>query len=371
MTSRRAFLMGLAALPLAGCETPAARRPADPAQAAPLGLTGSADAQAEMTELYRRALAAGEEKVTLYSCTGDTEWQPLWRAFQDAFPGLTVVYSHISPSQVMIRIDSETATGRRFGDVYLPPVNIVEDIADKGYFLPFSPRSVAEFEPRWRDPEGLVDYPLAKAFGLAYNTRAVPPGAVPRTFEDILQPRWRKRYTYIRPATQNGTTDVAITDLLRQGRVTRAQLEALRDNGAYAGIEAGVTYVSQGRQDIQLWAYLPTVLRQRKLGAPVAIVFPPDFSTLVPFGAAISRNVVHPNAARLLKAWLFTPAAQAVLARQVGMFATGPGAPLPPYMPPPSPDAGPRRGLSPRELQVALAAGRPNLKSIFDVKVNA
>jgi iron(III) transport system substrate-binding protein len=322
-----------------------------------------------MKALYRQALAAGEDRVVIYSCTGDTEWQPLWRAFEAAFPGVDVVYSHISPSQVMIRIDSETVTGRRFGDLYMPPVNVAEDIADKGYFQPFSPVSAERLDPRWRDPQGLVDYPFAKVFGLAYNTQAVARGAVPQRIDDILEPRWRKRYTYIKPATMNGATDIALTNLAAAGAVSRRQLESLRDNGAYSGIEAGVTYVSQGRQDIQLWAYLPTVLRQHELGAPVAITFPPDFSTLAPFGVAISRNVVHPNAARLMKAWLFTPRAQAILAQGVGMYATAPDAPLPPFLPPSTPTAGPRQGLPPRALQVALADGRNDLKSIFDAKV--
>jgi ABC-type Fe3+ transport system substrate-binding protein len=359
----------LAALALAGCTAAAAPPPPDPRIAEPVGLTGPPPGRAAMTALYRKALAAGEHTVVVYSCTGAGEWEPLWREFARTFPGITVTYSHISPSQVMTRINAETATGRRFGDVYVIPVNIAEDIADKGYFRQYTPVTATDLASRWSDPRGYLHYPLAKVFGLAYNTRTVPTAALPQRVEDVLDPRWRGRFSYIKPGTMNGTPDVAIANLKRAGAVTDAQLVGLRDNGAFGAIEAGVTYVSQGRQDLQLWAYLPTVVRQNRLGAPVKIAFVPDFSTLVPFGAAISRNVVRPNAAELFKTWLFTPAAQAVLAREVSMYATMPGAPLPPFFPGPEGQAAFHEALSPTELQVALADQKPGLRAIFNAPV--
>lgn len=365
---RRVLLAMISALTLSACGLEGGKATAgDPAAAQPVGLTGSPPGRAAMTDLYRKALAAGENTVVVYSCTGPSEWEALWRAFARTFPGITVTYSHISPSAVMTRMEAERVTGRRFGDVYITPVNVAEDVADKGYFLAYTPVTLEGLDARYRDPEGRVHYALAKVFGLAYNPRTVAAAEVPHRIDDVLAQRWRGRFSYIKPATMNGTTDVAIANLRHAGAVSDAQLEALRENGAYGGIEAGVTYVSQGRQDLQLWAYLPTVVRQNALGAPVRIVFPADFSTLVPFGSAISRNVVHPNAAELFQAWLFTPDAQAVLARETGMYATMPGAPKPPFFPA---DANPLHpALSPKQLQVVLADQRADLKAIFNAPV--
>jgi iron(III) transport system substrate-binding protein len=365
MKPLRALLLA-AALGLAACNSGRVELAVEPRTAIPVGLTGPAEGQRAMTDLYRQALAADERTVVVYSSTGPLEWEPLWRAFADTFPGMTVTYSHITPSQVMNRINAESVTGRRFGDVFITPVNVAEEVADAGYFIPYTPPTLAGIAPRYRDPDGLVHYPFAKAFGLAYDPRVVTPDLLPREFDDVLDPRWRGRFSYIKPATVNGTTDVAIANLELDGAVTRAELAALRDNGAFSNIEAGVTYVSQGRQAMQLWAYLPTVMRQQSLGAPLRFAFVPDFSTLVPFGTAISRNVVHPNAARLFAAWIFTPQAQAVLAREVHMYATMPGAPPPAYFPG---EAALHDRLGPKQLQVVLAEQKPALRTLFNKPV--
>jgi iron(III) transport system substrate-binding protein len=361
----RRLLALAAALALSACGVGPVKFVGDPRRAEPMGLDSATAGRPELADLYRRALLAGETTVVVYSCTGDSEWEPLWREFEATFPGLTVTYSHISPSQVMTRIDSESVTGRHFGDVYLTPVNLAEDVADKGYFERYTPSTLQGLDARYRDPDGLVHYAFGKVFGLAYNPERTSPDRLPQKIDDVLAPRWRGRFNFIKPATQNGTPDVAIANLKHDGAITRAQLEGLRDNGAYGAIEAGVTYVSQGRQDLQLWSYLPTVVRQNELGAPVRIAFTPDFSTIVPFGTSISRNVVHPNAARLFEAWLFTPRAQAVLARDVAMYATMPGAPRPPFFPDAAGEARLHPTLPPKALQLALNQERKGLKAIF------
>lgn len=362
---RRSFLFAAGAFGLAGCG-PRSEPPLSPGRAEPVGLTGTAAGRAALTDLYRQALAAGESEVVVFSTTGPSEWEPLWRGFAEAFPGLGVTYSHVSPNQVMTRINSEIATGRSFGDVFVVPVTIGPEIASKGYFQAYVPPTIAGLDDDYVDPAGFLHYPLGKVFGLAYNTRLVRPEQLPARFQDVLAPKWRRTFSYIKPGSVNGTTDLAIAVLKAHGRVTDDQLRGLRQAGAFGGIEAGVTYVSQGRQKLQLWAYLPTVVRQRSLGAPVDMAFVPDFSTVVPFGVALSRNVVHPNAARLLKAWLFTPRAQEILAREVSMFATMPGAPTPLLYPAtPAEQAALLSRPPTSELVAQMDAQLKDLKSIF------
>lgn len=368
---RRTLLFAAGAFGLAGCES-RLEPPPNFARAEPVGVTGTAAARAALTDLYRRALAAGENEVVVFSTTGPSEWEPLWQGFAETFPGLDVTYSHVSPNQVMTRINAEIATGRSFGDVFIVPVNIGPEIASKGYFRSYVPPTIAGLADDYVDPAGFLHYPLGKVFGLAYNTRLVRREQLPQTFQDILAPRWRRAFSYIKPGSVNGTTDLAIAVLKAHGRVTDDQLHGLRQAGAFGGIEAGVTYVSQGRQKLQLWAYLPTVVRQRSLGAPVDMAFVPDFSTVVPFGVAISRNVVHPHAAQLLKAWLFTPRAQEILARKVSMFATMPGAPTPPLYPATPQEQAALLSRPPtRELVARMDAQLKDLKAIFSTPLTS
>lgn len=316
--------------PLAGCGPGAGG--GFPAGGEPR-VSGSPAAQQALLALYGQVRNAGENTVVVYGAAVDAEWEALWLDFQADFPGMRVVYMHVSPTQVMPRIDAEARAGNRQGDLMMQPVNVMPLIARRGYFEAFSPATAEGLDAQYRDAGAFVHYPFFKVFGLGYNTRLVREDELPARFDDVLQPRWHERFSYVKPVTAVGTTDVAFAVLLRQGALDRARLERLHRAGLFTGPDAGVTYVSQGRLALNLWSYLAVVARQRELGAPVAIRFVPDFSLNVPFGFGVIGGAPHPLAARLLKSWLFSPRGQAALASKAYMLGTMPDAPSPPFYP--------------------------------------
>jgi len=282
--------------------------------------------------LYAKVRASGETRVVVYSSTVDTEFEPLWLEFQKDYPELRVVYMMVASSQIMSRVAAERATGNIMGDVLMQTVDTLPELKRGGYLEPFVPPGIQALTPRLRDGEGYYHYALYKLYGLAYNTRLVKEGDLPQRFEELLDPRWRDHFTFVQPLGPVGNTDVALLTLLRDGIAKPEQLGPLRRAGSYSMPEAGISYVAQGRQQLSAWAYLPPLVRQRELGAPVAIKFVPDFSTRVPYGLALARSAPHPEAARLLIAWLFSERGQRALAERSYMQGSMPGAPLPAYI---------------------------------------
>lgn len=285
----------------------------------------------QLDALYERVRAAGETRVVVYSSTVDTEFEPLWLEFQKDYPDLRVVYMMVASSQIMSRVAAERATGNNMGDVLMQTVDTLPELKSGGYLAPFRPPTAAALEARLRDPDAFYHYALFKLYGLAYNTRLVREQDLPQRFSDLLDVRWRDHFTFVQPLGPVGNTDIALVTLLREGAITPGQLDPLRQGGSFSTPEAGISYVAQGRQQLNVWAYLPPLVRQRELGAPVAIRFTPDFSTRVPYGLALAQNAPHPDAARLLIAWLFSERGQRALAEQSYMLGTMPGAPLPKY----------------------------------------
>ncbi|MDR2689841.1 MAG: substrate-binding domain-containing protein [Azoarcus sp.] len=360
----RASLAGALGWVLAGCGGDGSVG-SFPVEARPV-LSGTPAVRDELAGLYDEARRRGEDTVVVYGAAVDAEWEPLWLAFQADFPGLKVIYMHVSPTQVMSRIDAERSAGNHQGDLLMQPVNVQPLIARRGYFDAFRPLASAELAAEYRDESDFVHYPFSKVFGLAYNTNQVAADALPRHFDDILQSHWHKRFSYVKPVTAVGTTDVAFAILLRAGVIDMARLEQLHRTGLFTGPDSGVTYVSQGRLALNLWSYLAVVVRQRTLGAPVAIRFIPDFSVNVPFGFGLVGGAPHPAAGRLLKSWLFTPRGQAALANEAYMLGTMPGAPAPPFYPAPGPERDRfHRQPAPEQLLSDLDAQRGDLRKIF------
>lgn len=366
----RAGLAGAAGWALAGCGAEGggggAGQGAKTSEAAEATLFGNAATRDELAGLYREALQGGQRTVVVYGAAVDAEWEPLWLAFQADFPGLRVIYMHVSPTQVMARIDAERQAGNRMGDLLMQPVNVLPLIARRGYFEPWRPASAEGLADEYRDEADRAHYPFSKVFGLAYNSQQVEADALPQRFDELLAPAWQGRFSYIKPVTAVGTTDVAFATLLRDGVVDLPRLQALHRAGLFTGPDAGVTYVSQGRLALNPWGYLAVVVRQRALGAPVAIRFVPDFSVNVPFGFGVVGGAPHPASARLLKSWLFSPRGQAAVAQQAYQLGTMPDAPPPPFYPD---NAAERERLHrrppPDALVADLEAQRGMLRDIF------
>lgn len=322
---RHSLLLG--ALMLAGCGQ----------DAQPIGANSSrsanSQAPAELDGLYQQVKHSGENQVVIYSSTVDTEFEPLWLEFQKDYPELRVVYMMVASSQIMSRVAAERATGNPMGDVLLQTADVLPQLKSGDYLTAYVPPTVAGLDPSLADPEGFVHYALYKLYGVAYNTRLVQEQDVPERLADVFAPRWRERFSYVQPLGPVANSDTALATLWRDGVVDRDTLFRLRQAGTYSFPEAGISYVAQGRQLLNLWAYLPPLARQLELGAPVAIRFPAELSTLVPYGLAITAQAPHPNSARLLTAWLFSERGQKALADRSYMLGSMPGAPAPALFP--------------------------------------
>ncbi|RZZ83036.1 ABC transporter substrate-binding protein [Pseudoxanthomonas winnipegensis] len=322
----RAWLL-LAAGLLGGCGGVAAPTPGDAARPA---LSGTPAQQAQMQQLHARALRAGEREVVVYQAAMDVEWQPLWAEFAATFPGLQVVYMHLSPAAVTERLDIEAATGARYADVVSQPVNVAFSIAERGYLQPWLPATAQALPARYRGAGDRVLFGFSKVYGLGYNTRRIVPADLPGDVSELLQARWQDRFEYGPPGGGAGTTDVALVNLIARGRLRWADLPRLRDRGRVGGVQEGsVISLAQGRAALSPWVYLPPFRRQQQAGARIGMTFPADFSLLVPFGQGLVREPAHPNAARLLLAWLLSPRGQAALAEKSSTLGNMPGAPTP------------------------------------------
>lgn len=358
---RQGTLLG--ALLLAGCGSGNEPAVGNPAAGSP---ATASRAPAELDALYQQVKASGENRVVVYSSTVDTEFEPLWLEFQKDYPELRVVYMMVASSQIMSRVAAERATGNHMGDVLMQTADVLPELKKGDYLSAYVPPTAAALDEHLRDPDGYVHYGLYKLYGLAYNTRLVQEQDLPEHFTDVFAPRWHERFSYVQPLGPVANTDAAFATLWRDGVVDRDALYQLRQAGTYSFPEAGISYVAQGRQLLNLWAYLPPLARQLELGAPVAIRFTPEFSTLVPYGLAITAQAPHPNAARLLTAWLFSERGQQALAERSYMLGSMPGAPAPAFFPRELlDDPAFHRPSSPAELLEQMKALRPVFADVF------
>ena len=189
----------------------------------------------------------------------------------------------------------------------------VEAKLTQPYFSPM----VEAMPERYRDPRGHWTSTRVSYFSIAYNTRLVPPDQVPKTYDDLLDPRWRGKLAW-RIGTRAARRCSSPPSGWRAAR-TKAT-EYFRKLAAQKVINFGsgsartlVDRVIAGEFPIALNIFAHHPLISRAKGAPVnSQLMDPVASTAGTM--IVPRGVRNPHAALLLADFILSPEGQQILA---------------------------------------------------------
>ena len=329
-------------------------------------LTGTPSEITELEKLYQLALKKGQREVVVYQAAMDYEWQPLWQAFEQAFPGLKINYMHLSPAEVFNRLDTEKVTQSYYADVISYPVNNIFDMRDKGYLEVFNPINSSRLPSYYQTDDHSIHFSFLKVFGLGFNKNRISEENLPLDIQTLLQDKWKKKFEYGAPGGGAGTADLAFIQLLHREVITEKDLETIKANGGSGATqEMGTIALAQARTAVSPLVYLPPLARQKALGVPIDIVYPEDFTLLVPFGQGIVKNPANPEAAKLLITWLLTPDVQKLFADKTFSYGTTQNAPRPAGVPSSVKNTIHDSALYPEALSAQLKVWVPKFRDLW------
>src|SRR6202165_3431924 len=136
--------------------------------------------------------AKKEAKVVLYSAMDLPVGEKLGKAFEARYPGIAVQIERSGSERLFQRIDQEFASNIRAVDV-INSSDASHFITWKrnGWLAPFVSEDIAQhFLPEYRDPDGMSATTRIYLSSIAYNTSLVKPEDAPKSFADLLGPKW-------------------------------------------------------------------------------------------------------------------------------------------------------------------------------------
>jgi ABC-type Fe3+ transport system substrate-binding protein len=263
-------------------------------------LLGFAPAQAAEPDPALVAAAKKDGRFSLYSpLIVDQVVRPLAAAFREKY-GITVDYSRMDSNVVILRILAEYRARRGVADVFTLSLGI-EDLIQSGAARKFHAASADELPPQYRDPNGYWAADRIYILGPAINTNLVPVSERPKTFDDLLNPKWRGKIAW-RPNNLTGAAGFIGNVLLSMGEDKgMAYLMRLRDQRLVTlqiSDRAVLDQVVAGEYPIALSITNHNVGISRKEGAPVAwLPFEPAMVLTEQMG--LTTLSPHPNAGLL------------------------------------------------------------------------
>ncbi len=136
-------------------------------------------------------------------------------------------------------------------------------------------------------------------YGIAYNTKAVSMQNVPTKWEDLADPKWRRKLTIdagLDPLKRLAPVIGKDAVLALAGRI-------VDNNPVYAnGTRDAVQKIVSGEASIGALA-VNTVLEEQKKGTPIDFVIPEPQSVVSQQVVFVVKNAPHPNLAKLWTAW--------------------------------------------------------------------
>lgn len=290
--SRRSALQGAGALALGALF-------AAPARAAP------PPPEAITPQLVEAATREG--KVVLYSAMDLPVGEKLGKAFEATYPGIQIAIERSGSERLFQRIAQEMDSGIHACDV-INSSDAAHFIPWKrnGWLLPFVPEDVAQYFPEpYRDPDGLFVTSRIWLSSIAYNTSLVKPEDAPKSYADLLDPRWAGKMVKGHPA-YSGTIMTATFQLARElGWDYFEKLSKQRVMQVQSSTDPPKK-LALGERAVMADGNEYGVVLLKEAGQPVEPVYPSEGTPTISGPTGIFKSAPHPNAAKLFQAWLHT-----------------------------------------------------------------
>jgi iron(III) transport system substrate-binding protein len=288
--SRRDILKASAAFSACAFATPA-RAAAPPAATITPALT---------------AAAKKEGTVVWYTSADLHLAQLVGQAFEQKFSGVTVRVERAGAERIYSRVGQEYTSGIHVVDA-VSTGDAAQFLAWKrqGLLAAYVPDDVAKYIPAGhRDPDGFYATVRSSLCVIAYNTELVKQDEAPKSFADLLDPKWKGKIVKAHPS-YSGTIMTSTYQMVRE--LGWPYLEKLSRQNVLQVQSATDTpkKIVLGERAVMADGNEYNVLLLKEAGKPIEVVYASEGSPFIVQPSAIFAAAPHPNAARLFENYLF------------------------------------------------------------------
>jgi len=257
------------------------------------------------------AAAKKEGKVTWYTSVDLPLAERVGRAFETKYPGVSLKVERSGAERNFQRIGQEYASR-----IYNCDVVNSSDAAHlilwkrEKLLAAYVPEDVAQFfAATHKDPDGTFATWRYMLCPVAYNTKLVKAEDAPKSYADLLDPKWNGKIVKAHPG-YSGTIMTATQQLSRDlGWPWFEKLARQKIMQVQSATEPPKK-IAQGERSVMADGGEYIVAEMKKKGEPVELVYPSEGTPLVTGPSGIMARAPNPNAARLFYAWSMTAEAQ-------------------------------------------------------------
>jgi len=274
-------------------------------------------------ELVHAAIREG--RIAWYTAIDLAVAERLANAFQAKYPGVTVQLQRSGAERNFARIGQEYAAGIHVADV-IDSSDAAHFIVWKrqGWLAPYVPEDVAKYWPaELRDADGLFATWRVTLSVMGYNTKLVKPEDAPKSFADLLDPKWSGKIVKAHPG-YSGTILTATFQMVRELGWRYFELLAKQRVLQVQSAVDPPKKLAAGERSIMADGSEAALIFQQDAGQPVMPIYPTEGTPMVSSPSGVLKDAPHPNAARLFQSYVFSVEGQQLIVDASGFRAVHP-----------------------------------------------
>ncbi|TAK01733.1 extracellular solute-binding protein [bacterium] len=257
-------------------------------------------------------LAKKEGELVFYSSSNTEEVRDLIEGFKRKYPFIKASFYRTGDEALLSRVRTEAQAGRFLWDVVDLTTYPGYWLAKEGYFAKYLPPERAFLRKGHADEQGLWNPIHSNVHALIYNTKLVLKGSIPKTHEDLLDPRWTGKICMDTKAYEWFANLLYVMGEERG----KAFMKRLGEQKIMfrTGRTLNTQLVAAGETALGVALYLHRAKDMKEKGAPIDwVLLEPAVANLHP--VSLSAKAPHPNAGKLFIRYLLSPEIQEYFAR--------------------------------------------------------
>jgi iron(III) transport system substrate-binding protein len=276
---------------------------------------------------------AAEEKLVVYTAYEENELKDFWEQFRKDLPDLAAKAAYIrgSTGPIMARVEAERANPQ--ADVVWGVFNdYLTGAAKKGLLDPYAAKDSNVIPARFKHPENAWQGVTLLTVAFATNQKKMAELKLtpPKTWADLLEPRYKGHIVMSNPSTSGTAYLLLATHVSRLGEDQAfAYYTALDKNLSQVTKSGGAPgrMAASGETPIGV-ALAYEVEVARKQGAAIDVTFPSDGVAWTFEGNALVKGSRNPQNAKRFLDWAVSKPAMTAYAGWRGAGITRPDVPV-------------------------------------------
>jgi iron(III) transport system substrate-binding protein len=264
------------------------------------------DTQRQMIEGAKK-----EGKMVFYTSVETEFARVLTGGFEAKYPFVKADIFRSTHDKILSRLNVERKTGTFTADTLSVGEFETYHMQKMGLMAPYKSPQAGAYPNGFKDPNGYWTDLYDNLIVTAYNTNRVKRGELPKGWEDLLHPRWKRRMVLDKNEDRWFANMLSIMGEKKGMEFMRAL--AKQEIAIRSGRSLITQLLAAGEFDLQIVAYWYRPYLMKKQGAPVDWVgLEPAIVALHPI--SVVERAPHPNAAKLFVDYVLSEDGQKLFA---------------------------------------------------------